>query len=355
MDTKPIRAEMIQSYIAQLRASLGGVKPVGEGGLRELFRRQDYTGMVKVIRDNMGLDLRVRVGLVNEGGPAGAPAWVSAPKQMPRLGTAEFQRTLVTIFLRKSFVNSHYFEEVAIAIAHELSHIVLFGINHPLQDCEEAVDLTAMLLGYRDLYVAGSFREVRPASFWKRVDSYIKKRFTGVERRTYHGSRTAYISNVWISDTRGSQVYGCHSRNASRRLARSSIDRKGGRTMGNPIGRLFLRCDRHYRVRLRGFAPTLTKTPQPQLAQNACASRPQPNPGVYARYDQSLSVAPLTLGTEAGSNYFVKINDVVSGRPILSFFAYGGSTLQVKVPAGSFVLKYAAGENWCGERNYSAR
>jgi hypothetical protein len=137
MDTKPIRAEMIQSYIAQLRASLGGVKPAGEGGLRELFGRQDYTGMVKVIRDNMGLDLRVRVGLVNEGGPAGAPAWVSAPKQMPRLGTAEFQRTLVTIFLRKSFVNSHHFEEVAIAIAHELSHIVLFGINHPCKTAKK--------------------------------------------------------------------------------------------------------------------------------------------------------------------------------------------------------------------------
>jgi hypothetical protein len=126
MDTKPIRAEMIQSYIAQLRASLAGVNPVGEGRLRELFGRQDYTGMVKVIRDNMGLDLRVRVGLVNEGGPLGAPAWVSAPKPMPRFGTAEFQRTLVTIFLRKSFVSTHYFEEVAIAIAHELSHIVLW-------------------------------------------------------------------------------------------------------------------------------------------------------------------------------------------------------------------------------------
>lgn len=130
MDAKPIRAEMIQSYIAQLCASLGAMKPVSEGRLRELFNRQDYTGMVKAIRDNMGLNLRVRVGIVNEGGPVGAPAWASAPKPMPLFGTAEFQRTLVTVFLRKAFVGSHYFEEVAIAIAHEPSHIVLFGINH---------------------------------------------------------------------------------------------------------------------------------------------------------------------------------------------------------------------------------
>src|SRR5216683_2573342 len=77
------------------------------------------------------------------------------------------------------------FEEVAIAIAHELSHIVLFGINHSLQECEEAVDLAAMLLGYRDLYIAGSFCEVRPASFWERLNLFIEKRVTGVERRTY--------------------------------------------------------------------------------------------------------------------------------------------------------------------------
>src|SRR5712692_52782 len=130
MDAKPIRTEMIQSYIAQLRASLGEMKPVSEAQLRELFGRQDYTSMVKVIRDKMGLDLRVRVGVVNEGGPVGAPACVSAPKPMPRFVTAEFQQTLFTVCLRKTFVSSHNFEEVAIAIAHELSHIVLFGINH---------------------------------------------------------------------------------------------------------------------------------------------------------------------------------------------------------------------------------
>jgi hypothetical protein len=178
MDNKPIRTEMIQSYIAQLRTSLGEVQPVGEDRLRELFGKQDYTGMVKLIRDHMRLDLRVRVGLVNEGGPEGAPAWVSAPKPMPRFGTAEFQRTLVTVYLRKSFVRSHYFEEVAIAIAHELSHIVLFGIGHSLQECEEAVDLTAMLLGYRDLYVAGSYTKIYQSTFWQRL-------VEGVERHTY--------------------------------------------------------------------------------------------------------------------------------------------------------------------------
>jgi hypothetical protein len=46
----------------------------------------------------------------------------------------------------------------------------------------------------------------------------------------------------------------------------------------------------------------------------------------------------------------VKIADAVSGRPILSFYVFGGSTLRAEVPAGSFVLKYATGDDWCGDR-----
>ena len=38
------------------------------GELRDLYKAQDYAGMVKWIRDSMGLDLRVKLGLVNKGG-----------------------------------------------------------------------------------------------------------------------------------------------------------------------------------------------------------------------------------------------------------------------------------------------
>jgi len=251
MGAKPIRTEMIQSYIAQLRASLGEMKPVSEARLRELFGRQDYTSMVKVIRDKMGLDLRVRVGVVNEGGPVGAPAWVSAPKPMPRFGTAEFQQTLVTVFLRKTFVSSHNFEEVAIAIAHELSHIVLFGINHSLQECEEAVDLAAMLLGYRDLYIAGSFCEVRPASFWGRLSLFIEKRVTGVERRTYRTFGYLTPEEVKYAAVILAMPSGSFNVNTSKIKFRA---------MGLPTDRLFLRCSRHYGVRRLDFEPDDDKT-----------------------------------------------------------------------------------------------
>jgi hypothetical protein len=177
---------MIQSYLAELRQSLGARKPVLSDQLRSLYQARDYTSMVKFVRDSMGLQLRVRVGLVNEGGPAGAPAWVSRPTLMPRFGSAEFRETPVTVFLRKSFLQESKFEKVVMAIAHELSHVVLDAVGHALRECEEAVDLTAMLLGYRDVYVAGSeYLEILPDSLWERFRRSLQRRFSGVERRTF--------------------------------------------------------------------------------------------------------------------------------------------------------------------------
>ena len=76
------------------------------------------------------------------------------------------------MFIKKSFLDEDRFEQVVMAIAHELSHIVLHGLNHPLRECEVAVDLTAMILGYRDFYLDGcEYLETRPIRFWPRCPS----------------------------------------------------------------------------------------------------------------------------------------------------------------------------------------
>src|SRR5258706_14823945 len=156
MNEGPIRADKIKAYLALLHGSLGGSRaPVSPIKLRELYDRQNYAGMVKLIRDGMGLDLRVRVALVNHGGPDRAPAWIERPDPFPRNGTPAFKRAIVTVFLRKAFLLKYKFEHVVMAIAHELSHVVLFRIGHPLEKIEEAVDLTAMLLGFSEFYFNG--------------------------------------------------------------------------------------------------------------------------------------------------------------------------------------------------------
>lgn len=75
----------------------------------------------------------------------------------------------------------------------------------------------------------------------------------------------------------------------------------------------------------------------------------QPFSGLYASYDQSAKVSPLTIKTSPGAHYFVKLEDALTARPIMSFYLRGGETFEQEVPEGAFVLKYATGDVWCGE------
>jgi hypothetical protein len=158
-----MRKELIETYIDSLRASFGSVRlPVAEEELQLLYNRKDYAGMVSYIRNVLRLDMGIRLGLVNSGG-RDAPAWIVGPVNMPMLGTQAFKQLTVTMYLKKSFLTEGYFEATVCAIAHELCHVVLSATWHPLRQQEEAVDLTAMLLGFRDFYVTGC-RSVRNIS-----------------------------------------------------------------------------------------------------------------------------------------------------------------------------------------------
>jgi hypothetical protein len=152
----PARKEMVETQLYRLRASLGGgCPPVARKQLWVMYKEKDYTGIVKFVRDSMNLDLRLRVGLSNIESATQPPASVKMPSPMPPLGTAAFKQTLASIFLSKFFLRRANFDQVVLAVAHEMSHIVLNGTNHALRHEETAVDLTAMLLGYRDFYVGG--------------------------------------------------------------------------------------------------------------------------------------------------------------------------------------------------------
>ncbi|HRY52699.1 MAG TPA: hypothetical protein P5089_02500 [Candidatus Portnoybacteria bacterium] len=150
-----MRKDLIESYLLKLRASFGGLKSLVEGDeLELLYQTRNYAGMVSSIKRIFCLDLRIMLGLVNRGG-LDAPAWVKWPKSLPLYGSDDFQQTIVIIYLRKSFLGEASFEPIVVAIAHELSHIILYAFRHELCRQEEAVDLLAMLLGFRDFYVTG--------------------------------------------------------------------------------------------------------------------------------------------------------------------------------------------------------
>ncbi len=135
-------------------ASFGGMKPsVDMNVLRRLHQGGDYSGLVHAIKDHLELEVNIRVVLVNPGGSKDAPpAWISLPKPMPIYGTREFKHSLWTVYLQTSMLEDMTTEVVSVAIAHELSHIVLESTEHALKNEEKAVDLTAMILGFARAY-----------------------------------------------------------------------------------------------------------------------------------------------------------------------------------------------------------
>jgi len=79
----------------------------------------------------------------------------------------------------------------------------------------------------------------------------------------------------------------------------------------------------------------------------ACTTPATPRPIRW--YTAEDDVAPFTIKTASGSDYFVKLEDASTGAPIRAFYVRGGSTVTNQVPLGTFNLKYATGNLWCDE------
>jgi uncharacterized protein YecT (DUF1311 family) len=151
----------VAKYLHQLQQTLPQVPPISGWGLKSLHEARDYEGMVRLVRKTMNVEVKLKVGWVNSGGNENAPAWIKLPSEMPIYGSRQFREMTLEVFFRKSFLEQSTYDQVASAVAHELSHVVLESIRHPLRKCEKAVDLTAMLLGFSRLYETACHTEER--------------------------------------------------------------------------------------------------------------------------------------------------------------------------------------------------
>lgn len=167
----------IKNHLHQLWQALARVPPIPVDALYSLHKAQDYKGMVQFIKKWMKIEgVTIRVvwvpdGAANSGTQEDRPACVFLPPNMPFFGTKAFSEMTLEMRFRKSFLELSTYDQVAITMAHELSHVVLESIDHPLRRVEKAVDLTAMLLGFRLLYASGCYKEKRShnGTAWRRI------------------------------------------------------------------------------------------------------------------------------------------------------------------------------------------
>jgi hypothetical protein len=156
----------VKKYLHQLQQLLPYVPPISERTIKSLHKAQDYKGIIRLIKRAMNIEDVIFVvhwvptGAANKGKHKDAVAWVEMPHNMPRYGSAAFKEMKINMYFRRSFFEQAY-DQAAIVVAHEFSHVVLESIEHPLRRCEKAVDLTAMLLGFRQLCRTACYKEWR--------------------------------------------------------------------------------------------------------------------------------------------------------------------------------------------------
>jgi hypothetical protein len=145
----------VKAYIGQLRQALPYVPPIPVQEIKTMHRKRDLGGIVRLIRNTMNVNVRLTLRWTNQI-HGNAPAWVLLPEKMPYYGTPEFAKIRIDMFIRRSFAEARPYNEFAMAVAHEFSHIILDSIHHPLRKEEKAVDLAAMILGFSYLYRTGA-------------------------------------------------------------------------------------------------------------------------------------------------------------------------------------------------------
>lgn len=177
-----MRDREIRGWVEQLTRSLGEPRPnIDPAPLEQLFAVQDYRGMLRMIREKLRLPIRITLALVNSGAPIGRhgvpiPAWIIRDTPSPLYGTPAFEEYAVSVYIRRAFIAESPYGLVSIALAHELCHVVLDAIRSTLSEVEEAVDLTAMLLGFRHLYARNASVVVERRVLW---DEYYAQVMAG--------------------------------------------------------------------------------------------------------------------------------------------------------------------------------
>ena len=96
--------------------------------------------------------------------------------------------------------------------------------------------------------------------------------------------------------------------------------------------------------------PIISRQPAPDIesVNQYLQRQPLPESGEILTYVRQEHIAPFEIRSSSGTNYLVKLVDAYSKQTVLTVFVRGGIPVQVKVPLGNYVVKYAAGQTWYG-------
>ena len=95
-------------------------------------------------------------------------------------------------------------------------------------------------------------------------------------------------------------------------------------------------------------APVYTPPPAPVVVLPTYPEYALPENSWSQLYTSERQVARFKVSAPEGTHYWVKLVDASTSAPAIAMFVRGGTTAEVKVPVGTYVIKYASGQKWYG-------
>ena len=103
-------------------------------------------------------------------------------------------------------------------------------------------------------------------------------------------------------------------------------------------------------------SPSQTKfvadSPLPNSDNSGAQSRPKPQPlpknGTIRSFAQGQRSAPLKVNTRGSDHYLIKLTRPGSTEAVMYLFIRAGQSAEIKVPLGTFEIKWATGAEWYG-------
>jgi hypothetical protein len=155
MKKEEVNNKTIELYIQKIVASYGIYSTVNETALHIQFEHGLYAECVFEIMGKMGLKNKIKLTCYAD---YKYPCYKSVariilPQSLPLIGTQRFNSLQIDVEMRESIKKQFY--SFISSIAHELSHLVMYGTKHELHKSEIATDLCMLVFGFSDFVVKG--------------------------------------------------------------------------------------------------------------------------------------------------------------------------------------------------------
>lgn len=171
-----IRNEYIEKAIVELEQFFGVKEPVNDEQIFLSIRNDKVKDAMKLIANQLGLPIDINITNVpndysaqnsntqfhsthlakvhqHGSGSEGITAQVTIPPNLPFFGSSSLNNYPINVKISENSTESPV--TFSLIMSHELSHVLLYSMKHPKKENEFYTDITAILLGFQNIFKNG--------------------------------------------------------------------------------------------------------------------------------------------------------------------------------------------------------